>query len=243
MLRGAMLFLVLIAGLVTGTPTARAAPPVDLALVLLTDVSKSMDDAEYAMVKAGYRAAFADPEVVSAIIGTGGGVAVAYVEFSNKDDFVLVKGWDVLTDAASAAAFGEAVALAPRTSAGNTALAAALAKSSHLLLDSEFDDARQVIDVVSDHPSDGGRSAAIRDAAVSAGITINAIPVISDDPIGTYDGRMTYSGIIGGVENAIAFYRRDVIGGPGAFVVEARTYDVFGEALKRKLLREFIASY
>lgn len=241
-MRGTMLFLGLSAVVITWSPTALTAPQVDLALVLLTDVSRSMDGTEYAMVKDGYRAAFADPEVISAILNTGGGVAVAYVEFSGKDDFVLVKGWDVLTDAASAAAFGEAVAMAPRTSAGNTALAAALTRSSRLLIDGGFDSARQVIDVVSDHPSDGGRSAAVRDAAVSAGITINAIPVISDNPIGTYDGRMTYSGIIGGVENAIAFYRRDVIGGPGAFVIEARTYDVFGESLKRKLLRELIAS-
>ena len=34
---------------------------------------------------------------------------------------------------------------------------------------------------------------------------------------------------------------QDNIGGPGSFVVEARDYAVFGEALKRKLLLEFIA--
>lgn len=182
-------------------------------------------------------------QVVAAIINSDGSVAVAYVEFSGGDEFTLVKGWDLLSDAGSAAASGEAVAMAPRTTAGNTALAAALARSARLLVDGEFSGARLVIDVVSDDPFDGGRSAAIRDRAVEAGITINAIPVISDDPIGTFDGRLTYSGIIGGVENAIAFYRRDVIGGPGAFVVEARSYNVFGEALKRKLLRELIASY
>jgi len=33
-----------------------------------------------------------------------------------------------------------------------------------------------------------------------------------------------------------------VIGGPGAFVVEAGDFDVFGEALKRKLLLELVAS-
>ena len=38
---------------------AQPAAAADLALVLLTDVSGSMDAAEYGMVKDGYRAAFA----------------------------------------------------------------------------------------------------------------------------------------------------------------------------------------
>jgi hypothetical protein len=33
-----------------------------------------------------------------------------------------------------------------------------------------------------------------------------------------------------------------VVGGPGSFAVEARDFAVFGEALKRKLLLEFIAA-
>jgi hypothetical protein len=35
---------------------------------------------------------------------------------------------------------------------------------------------------------------------------------------------------------------RDVIGGAGSFVVEARDYAAFAEALKRKLLLELIAT-
>src|SRR3546814_3206766 len=85
-----------------------------------SDVCSSdlMDEVEYALVKDGYRAAFADPEVIAALVGNGDGVAVAYVEFSGKDEISQVLDWQVLTDAASARAFGEAVAAAPRTSAG-----------------------------------------------------------------------------------------------------------------------------
>lgn len=215
---------------------------VDVALVLLTDVSQSMDDDEYAMVKAGYRAAFSDPDVIDAIMNTERGVAVAYVEFSGKDEIALVKGWNVLTDAASAASFGEAVAMAPRSSAGETALAASLAQATKLLQDANFAGARLVIDIASDHPSDGGRSAGVRDRAVEAGITINALPIISDQPIGTFDGRMTYTAPQWGLGGQIAFYRRDVIGGIGSFLVEARGMEAFGEALKRKLLLELIAA-
>ena len=120
--------LLLSAALLAGTTAAANADqpitqPVDLALVLLTDVSRSMSDREYQMVKDGYKAAFADPEVIRAILDNSKGVAVAYVEFSGRDEFTVVKGWDVLTDAGSARSFGDAVAIAPRTSSGNTALA------------------------------------------------------------------------------------------------------------------------
>ncbi len=232
--------LILAALLAAGVAAPRAALAADLALVLLTDVSRSMDMDEYAMVKDGYRVAFSDPEVVTAILSTGG-VSVAFVEFSGANQVVLVKGWDLLTDAASARAFGNAVAAAPRSSAGETALHAAIAQSARLLSDGDFGAARLVIDVASDHPSDGGRSAAVRDAAVAAGITINAIPIISGDPIGTFDGRMTYTTAEWGLGGTMAFYRRDVIGGPGSFVIEASEYKAFGEALKRKLLLELVA--
>jgi hypothetical protein len=93
--------------------------------------------------------------------------------------------------------------------------------------------------VASDHLWDGGRAATVRDAAVAAGITINALPIIDGRPIGTFDGRTTYAEW--GSENGVAFYRNYVIGGPGSFLVEVHDYGAFGEALKRKLLRELIS--
>jgi hypothetical protein len=220
----------------------RPAAAVDLALVLLNDVSKSMDAEEYALVKNGYRAAFADPEVIAALIrGNGGGVAVTYVEFSDKNEIQRVLDWQVLSDADSARAFGEAVAAAPRSSAGNTSLAGGLAAAARMLLDSDFGAARQVIDIASDHPHDGGRCEPIRDAAVAAGITINALPIVDERQIGTIDGRLPYFEARWGKESIMEFYLRTVVGGPGSFAVEADSYEVFGEALKRKLLLEFIA--
>lgn len=219
----------------------RPSAAVDLALVLLNDVSRSMDETEYALVKDGYRAAFADPDVIAALIGNGGGVAVTYVEFSGKNEISTVIDWQVLTDAASARAFGEAIAGAPRSSAGETALSASIAAAARLLSAGDFGAARRVIDVASDHPHDGGRSAAIRDAAVASGITINALPIIDDRPIGTIDGQLSYATARWGNESVVEFYLRNVVGGPGSFAVEARSIAVFGEALKRKLLLEFIA--
>jgi Protein of unknown function (DUF1194) len=192
------------------------------------------------MVKDGYKAAFADPEVIRAILDNSKGVAVAYVEFSGTNEFTVVKGWDVLTDAASARSFGDAVAIATRTSSGNTALAPSIKKATEMLTADASTVGRRVIDVASDHLWDGGRAATVRDAAVAAGITINALPIIDGRPIGTFDGRMSYAEW--GSEGGVAFYRNYVIGGPGSFLIEVHDYAAFGEALKRKLLRELISS-
>ena len=217
------------------------APTVDLALVLLTDVSNSMDNHEFELVKEGYRAAFSDPQVVAAILDNSNGVAVAYVEFSSQDNFMVVRGWDVLKGPDSARTFGNAVASAPRSSFGNTALAVSIRKAADMLSADRFSAARRVIDVASDHPNDYGRSAPVRDAAVAAGITINALPFIDDRPIGTFDGRLNYTSARWGLESTAEFYRHDVIGGPGSFLVEVHDLQVFAEALKRKLLRELIS--
>jgi len=226
--------------LAVGPGAAPAAPPVELALVLLNDVSGSMDADEYAMVKAGYRAAFGDPDVIAAIRDSGAGVAVSYVEFSGEHEFTLVRGWDVLTDAASARAFGEAVAAAPRSSAGNTALASSIGKAARMLEAGDFGDARRVIDVASDHPGDG-RSAGVRDQVVAEGITINALPIFENRQVGTFDGHLGYSAVQWGVGGTAGFYQRDVIGGPGSFMLEAHGYEAFAVALKRKLLLELVA--
>ena len=236
-----LLTLLATAAIAAGTFASQPAAAADLALVLLTDVSGSMDDAEYAMVKEGYRAAFADPEVVTAILANGGGVAVTYVEFSDASNIRIVQGWKLLTDADSARAFGEAVATAPRSSSGNTALAASLRQATALLQAPEFTEARRVIDVASDHPWDGGRSATVRDKAVEAGITINALPIIEKFQYRSFDGQTNTAAIEWRSTDMADFYRQYVIGGPGSFLIEAHDYPAFGEALKRKLLRELIA--
>ena len=71
---------------------------------------------------------------------------------------------------------------------------------------------------------------------------MTSVLIIDDHPIGTIDGRMTYSTARWGSEGIVEFYLRNVVGGPGGFAVEASSIAVFGEALKRKLLLEFIAA-
>ena len=77
-MRSLILLLLLLAE--AGAGAARAAEPVDMTLVLVSDVSRSVDDSEFQMEKAGYAAAFNDPRVIAAIHGGAvGAITVAYV--------------------------------------------------------------------------------------------------------------------------------------------------------------------
>ena len=100
---------------------ARAAESVDLTLVLVTDVSRSIDDSEFKLEKDGYVAAFTSPEVIHAIqAGANGAIGVAYVEFAGAGEARTVLSWRVIHDAASANAF--AAALATHTGGGRIVL-------------------------------------------------------------------------------------------------------------------------
>src|SRR6185436_1038875 len=108
--------------------------PVDLALVLLTDVSQSIDDGRFAVQKEGYRAAFRDPDVLAAILGGGiGRVAVAYAEFAGDSQARVVVGWTMIGSPEQAAAFADAVVAAGRPEPGDTSIAAGLGLATSLL--------------------------------------------------------------------------------------------------------------
>jgi hypothetical protein len=214
---------------------ARAAtPPVDVALVLVTDVSRSIDDSEFQLEKRGYASAFDDPKVIAAIQGgPNGRIAVAYVEFSSTEQTRTVIDWTVISDPGSAHAFADALVAQPRSSYGRTAISTGVDLAAHMLADSAFAEAHRVIDVAGDGTNNAGRAITdARDEAVAAGITINGLAIINDHPVS-----YTYAHVAppGGLTN---WYRENVIGGPGSFVVEVHEFSVFGEAMSRKLINE-----
>ena len=64
-----------------GAFSAWAQQPVDLESVLAVDVSASVDATEYDLQMHGVAAAYRDPEVVAAILSSGGlGIAVTVVQ-------------------------------------------------------------------------------------------------------------------------------------------------------------------
>ena len=219
--------------------TAQASEPVDLALVLVADMSTSIDDTEFRLQKAGYVEAFTNPRVVESILGGPiGAAAIAYVEFAGRGEASTVVGWQVVRTAEEAGALSRMIALAPRSYRGNTSISTGIRHATDLLRAVPYEATRRVIDVsADDRDPSNGQVVKARDAALAAGITVNGLAIIDDRPIGTIDGRLTYANWepYGPLRD---YLDRFVIGGPGSFVVEARAADQFGEALVRKLVLE-----
>jgi Protein of unknown function (DUF1194) len=210
------------------------AEDVDVALVLVTDVSRSIDDREFKLEKDGYTSAFTNPKVLAAIQGGPlGKIAVAYVEFASSFEVRTVLDWTVINDHASAKAFVDKLAAAPRLFWGRTAISAGIDKAVQLLAENNLNATRRVIDVGGDGTNNAGREAAeARDDAVKAGITINGLAIINGHPMA-----WTFAHVQppGGLAN---YYRENVTGGPGSFVLEVHDFHSFGEAMIHKLMQE-----
>ena len=206
-----------------------AAQDVDLELVLITDASGSIDAVELDMQRGGYASALTSPEVLAAIENTAyGSIAVTYMEFAANNDVVVP--WTLISDAADAQAFADALAQAPRRAFGGNVIGAALMQGADLIEGNEINGWRKVIDFSSDSLRNmGGPSIeAAREYVLAAGITINGLPVLCLDPC---------SGRPAG-PNLEQEYQDRLIGGSGAFLVTADSDESFADAVKRKLIVE-----
>lgn len=199
----------------------------DLELVLMTDASGSIDADEIALQREGYATAITDPSVLAAIAGTAyGSIAVTYVEWAMNQSVIVE--WTRIATAEDADGFAQALRTRPRMAFGRNAIGSALLEGKRLIEENDIDGWRHVIDFSGDSVNSyAGPS--IRDAraqVLAAGITINALPILSPgDPGRAHDGLE-------------AAYEAQIIGGRGAFVVTAETGENFAEAVRRKLVLE-----
>lgn len=209
---------------------ARAQEAVDVALVLAVDVSRSIDEDEARLQREGYRLAVSDAVVVAAIRGgLIGAVALAYVEWAGIEYQRTVLPWRRIASQADANGWAAELAEAPRASLSWTSISGGIRHSRALLAGCPWEATRQVIDISGDGVNNSGPPAdQQRDAAVAEGIVINGLPIINDRP--TF-GRLPPVPLDD-------YYRENVIGGEGAFMIVAEDFETFGVAVKRKLIRE-----
>jgi hypothetical protein len=219
MTNGARVFAaaVLLIGLVAVTPARGAG----LALVLAIDVSASVTADSYLLQHDGVARAFVDRRLVATISAMPGGVEVLVLEWSDPERIAVTVDWTRVVDAASAETFAAAVRATQRSSNGLTAIGPALLAAAAAFDRLPEPAARRVIDISSDGIANFGLPPAqARDHIVSAGITINGLVIPTD-------------------ESWLAdYYRHNVVGGPSAFVVVARTFRHFADAIERKLIEE-----
>lgn len=211
---------------------ARAETEVDLALVIAVDVSYSMDPEEQLLQREGFIQAFRSPEVQGAIRrGAIGRIAVAYVEWAGSYDQRVVLPWSVIDGPEAAMAFAASLSQKPTRRASRTSISGAIDFSVQMLVDSDLQAARQVIDISGDGPNNQGRPVTLaRDQALARGITINGLPIMLKVN-GAFD-----------IPDLDGYYRSCVIGGTGAFLVPVRSREQFVEAVKTKIVLEVAAA-
>jgi hypothetical protein len=219
------------------TRPALAAEPVDLALVLVTDVSRSIDDVEYDLEKRGTAAAITDPGVLKAIRnGALGKIAVAYIEFAGPYEVRTVIPFTVISSAGMASDFATRLLEAPRNFYGRTSISAGIDAAVDLLARADLEPQRRVIDVCGDGTNNAGRDIQqSRDDAVRQNITINGLTIINDHPVSYTFAHVAPPG------GLTEWYRNNVTGGPGSFVLEVHDFQTFGDAMTRKMISEIAA--
>ncbi|MBI2718635.1 MAG: DUF1194 domain-containing protein [Rhizobiales bacterium] len=195
----------------------------DLALVLAVDCSSSVDAADFRMQMDGIAAALRNPPLIDAIrTGTHRRIALTLVQWSTRDSQTIAIAWRVIAGRADVEAMARQAETAERQwRPGGTGLAAAVAFSAALLASLPAVASRRVIDVSGDgEDNEGGNAARARDLAVGLGITINGLPIVN------------------GSRQLEPYYRDQVIGGPGSFLMPAKDTRSFADAMTAKLLRE-----
>jgi len=214
--------------------TAFAVDDVDLILVLAADVSRSIDSAKFQLQREGYAAAISDPHVIETIqSGKNGRIGLTFVEWSGAESQQVVIDWTTVSDAAAAKDFGDRLIEAPRTFADRTSISGAIEFAENRLAQAPYQSTRRIIDISGDGTNNAGREVSqLRDEAVAKGITINGLVILSENPLAWNPG---HTNPPGGLDN---YYRNNVVGGPGAFVMVAQNFNSFGQAMIGKLIAE-----
>jgi hypothetical protein len=223
----AALLLGALAAFVAQARPAAAQTEVALQLVLAVDASGSVDNRRFELQKQGYAAAFRNPQVLRSIQSLmSGSIAVTMMQWTGPRLHVQVVEWMLVKDHDSAEALADAIVAAPRQLfGGGTSISGAIDYSRLLLAQTLFAGTRKTIDISGDGANNSGRPVTLaRDEAVRDGIGINGLPILSLEPY------------------LDKYYADNVIGGPGAFMIPAKDYDTFADAILKKLITEIAAA-
>ncbi len=195
----------------------------DLQLVLAVDVSGSVNARRFELQKQGYVKAFRAKQILDAIkAGAAGAVAVTMAQWTGPVMQVVVVPWTRIHDEATFEAFAAAIERGPRhLYSGGTSISGAIDHAMSLFPACPYRAQRRVIDVSGDGENNRGRSAGTaRDDAVDQGVCVNGLPILE-------------------IERTLdQHYRDHVIGGPGAFLIAAETFETFADAVRKKLILE-----
>jgi hypothetical protein len=232
--RSLLLGAALAAPLVLSRRAAAGEPePVDVELVLAVDVSRSVDQEEQELQFRGYAAAFRDPKLIEGITGGPlGQIGVTLFTWSDWHIQEMLVPWMKIDGAGGAERVAAAIDAAPRRTWLYTSISGAMDFAANLF-GQRFEGTRKVVDISGDGVNNSGRPVAeARADALAKGIVLNGLAVLDRSP-------QPWSA---GLPPLDEYYRSEVIGGPGAFLMVAEGFDAFETAVKRKIIREIAAA-
>jgi hypothetical protein len=186
-------------------------------LLLSIDVSGSVDDSEYDLMRQGYFNAFSDPAIRTNILSQAG-FAVAVQQWDSSPYPVSID-WIDLTQGSNYDTFLTALNGMSRLGFGSTSPASAITSGITLITGNVFSGDVKIIDVSGDGEENNlpfSAVSAARDSAFSSGIIINGLPINDGGTI---------------VED---FYRDYIVTSNGS-LFPASSFADFNPAVKKKI--------
>lgn len=198
---------------------------VDTALVVSVDVSNSVDAHRYKLQMEGIAQALEDPDVLKAILnGPNASILFSMVTWADRPRQVI--GWERISNPVEAAAVAAKVRGLPRQTGEFTCLSAMLRSISDKVVSQiPAKPFRTIVDVSGDGRENCNPEeppARVRDELAASGVTVNGLPILEGDEGETLE----------------QWYRENVMGGPGAFVLPADGFEDFGRAIRQKFIIE-----
>ena len=193
-----------------------------LALLLALDISSSVDAEEDALQRQGLARALMAPEVAEAVLAVPDDpVALAVYEWSGRYQQQTILDWTLIPSLAELSAVSSAISASRRSYAEYpTALGYALGHAATIFARAP-DCLQAKLDVSGDGINNDGFPPALAYANFPLdGVTVNGLAIGGHDP------------------EVLAYYRSDLIRGPGAFAIEADGFADFERAMREKLVRE-----
>jgi uncharacterized protein DUF1194 len=210
---------ILTALVVAATEPAETA---DVALVLAIDVSGSVSKNRFELQRQGIAEALTSQGFGAAIHDEV--IEIAIIEWSENQEVVVP--WVVVRKQSDVGPIVDLLMTKARTMWGLTNPKGALAYADGLFATAPLIPTRKVVDISgdgSDNVMGGGPAVTneVRDAVISHDVTINGLPIITDEE-----------------KDIDVWYKDHLIGGPGHFMIVASQPDDFANALRLKMALE-----
>lgn len=216
---------VVLSSWIVGFARAERLAPVDTAIVFAIDVSNSVDDTRYRLQMEGIAAALEDKGVLDVIFnGPRGAILFSIVAWSDRPEVAVP--WLRISNEKEARRAADIVRNLKRYGGEFTCMSRMLKYLNEKILPQVPAPAlKTVVDVSGDGRDNCNPDRAVsslRDELAGYGTTINGLPILEGSE----------------AESLEDWYKENVKGGPGSFILPAQGFKDFGRAIRNKFLVE-----